>query len=112
MLPHVSLDTKENDVWVLCENTPVLVSARGLRPANDLEALARAILNGEGIVPSEIIGEDQRFVDARLPDPEAPEDAVPTIPEDEEVSPADIPIPTVFDDDEPIDEDGRGTSSP
>ena len=30
---------------------------------------------------------------------------VPTIPEDEEVNPADIPIPTIFEDDDPIDED-------
>ena len=73
----------ERNVWVLSENmTPVLVSAHSFRPANDSEPLARAILNGEEIVPSEIIGEDQRFVDARLPDPEAPEDSVPAIPED------------------------------
>ena len=64
----------------LCENSRVVVSAHSLRPANDSEALARAILNGEEIVPGEIIEEDQRFVDARLPDPEAPEDAVPTCP--------------------------------
>ena len=69
----------ERDVWVLCENTPVLVSAHSLRPANDSEALARAFPNGEETIPSETIAEDQRFVDARLPDPEAPEDAVPTI---------------------------------
>ena len=77
-------------------HAPVLVSAHSLRPANDSEALARAFPNGEETIPSETIAEDQRFVDARLPDPEAPEDAVSAIPEDEEVNPADIPIPTVF----------------
>ena len=76
----------ERCVWVLCENTPVVVSTHSLRPANDSEALTRAIRGNRS--PGEIIGEDQRFVDARLPDPEAPEDAVPTIPEDEEVNPA------------------------
>ena len=97
---------KENaDVWVLCENTPVVVSTHSLRPANDSEALSQSYPERTANrSPGEIIGEDQRFVDARLPDPEAPEDADPTIPEDE-VNPADIPIPTVFEDDDPIDED-------
>ena len=68
-------------------DTSKRVPAHSLRPANDSGALARAILNGEEITPSEVIGEDQRFVDARLPGREAPEDAVPTIPEDEEGQP-------------------------
>lgn len=55
----------ERDIWVLCENTPVLVSAHNLRPANDAEALAHSILQGQPIVPDEVIGESQRFVDAR-----------------------------------------------
>ena len=47
----------ERDIWVLCENTPVLVSAHNLRPASDAEALARSILQGQPIVPAEVIGE-------------------------------------------------------
>ena len=62
----------ERDVWVLCRNVPVLVSVHNLRPANDAEALARSVLNGDPIVPSEIVEDGQKFIDARGPekDPE------------------------------------------
>ena len=37
---------ENQNVWVLCENIPVLVSAQNIRPAGDAEALAHAILHG------------------------------------------------------------------
>ena len=81
-------------------HAPVLVSAHSLRPANDSEALARAFLNGEEVVPSEITGKR-----------EALENAVPAILEDEDVNPADIPIPAVFEDDDPTVETQIGLST-
>ena len=77
---------KEGDkkVWVLCENIPVLVDGRNLRPANDAEALGRLILHGHDIVPEEIIKEhgQQAFEDAsQVP---VPEGEVPSDPEPEE----------------------------
>lgn len=61
------------DVWVLCKNVPVLVSVHALRPANDAEALAKSVLSGQPFVPSEIVEDSQRFVDARGPEPRHPE---------------------------------------
>ena len=58
----------ERDVWVLCRNVPVLVSVHNLRPANDAEALARSVLKGDPIVPSEIVEDGQKFIDARGPE--------------------------------------------
>ena len=48
------------------------MSVHNLRPANDAEALARSVLNGDPIVPSEIVEDGQKFIDARGPekDPE------------------------------------------
>ena len=43
--------THNESVWVLCQNVPVLVSAQNLRPAQDAEALAQAVLQGEPILP-------------------------------------------------------------
>lgn len=48
-------------MWVLCENTPLLVSIHNLRPADAAEALARSILNGDPNVPSEILGDTQKL---------------------------------------------------
>ena len=42
---------ENQNVWVLCENIPVLVSAQNIRPAGDAEALAHAILHGHSIFP-------------------------------------------------------------
>ena len=42
---------ENQNVWVLCENIPVLVSAQSIRPAGDAEALAHAILHGHSIIP-------------------------------------------------------------
>ena len=39
--------SQNESVWVLCQNVPVLVSAQNLRPAQDAEALAQAVLQGE-----------------------------------------------------------------
>ena len=52
----------DRDVWVLCKNVRVY----NLRPANDAEALAQSILNGNPIiVPSDIISDGQKFIDTR-----------------------------------------------
>ena len=99
---------KEGDkkVWVLCENTPVLVDGRNLRPANDAEALGRLILHGHDIVPEEIIKEhgQQAFEDAsQVP---VPEGEVPSDPEPEETEGSGLPrIPEhglLEDEDEPM----------
>ena len=68
VLRLVSLDTKVSEIWVLCRNVPVLVSVHNLRPANDAEALARSVLKGDPIVPSEIVEDGQKFIDARGPE--------------------------------------------
>ena len=52
-------------VWVLCQNVPVLVSAQNLRPAQDAEALAHAVLQGEAILPESLIQGQQQFEDLR-----------------------------------------------
>ena len=84
---------KEGDkkVWVLCENIPVLVDGRNLRPANDAEALGRLILHGHDIVPEEIIKEhgQQAFEDAsQVP---VPEGEVSSDPEPEETEGSGLP---------------------
>ena len=40
---------RDRDVWVLCENVPVLVSVHNLRPASEAEALAKSVLEGHPI---------------------------------------------------------------
>ena len=59
---------KENNVWLLCGNLPVLANAQNLRPASDAEALARSLLRGEMVeVPGTVVGDQsqqQSFVDA------------------------------------------------
>ena len=79
---------KEGDkkVWVLCENIPVLVDGRNLRPANDAEALGRLILHGHDVVPEEIIKEhgQQAFENASqvpVPEGETEGSGLPRIPE-------------------------------
>ena len=50
------------NVWVLCQNAPVLVSAQNLRPAQDAEALAHTVLQGEAILPESLVqGQQQRM---------------------------------------------------
>ena len=55
---------ENQDVWVLCENIPVLVSTR------DAEALAHAILHGHSIIPEAIVRGQQEFEDAPAVPPE------------------------------------------
>ena len=55
---------ENQNVWVLCENIPVLVSAQNIRPAGDAEALAHAILHGHSIIPEAIVRGQQEFEDA------------------------------------------------
>ena len=55
---------ENQNVWVLCENIPVLVSAQNIRPAGDAEALAHAILHGHSIIPEAIVRGQQEFGDA------------------------------------------------
>ena len=45
---------QNENVWVLCQNVPVLVSAQNLRPAQDAEALGHAVLQGEAILPESL----------------------------------------------------------
>ena len=63
--PGKTNEGNENqNVWVLCENIPVLVSAQNIRPAGDAEALAHAILHGHSIIPEAIVRGQQEFEDA------------------------------------------------
>ena len=55
---------ENQNVWVLCENILVLVSAQNIRPAGDAEALAHAILHGHSIIPEAIVRGQQDFEDA------------------------------------------------
>ena len=57
--------TEKQDVWVLCEGIPVLVSSQNMRPATDAEALAHSLLNGEPVVPDAVVRGAQSFEDAR-----------------------------------------------
>ena len=41
---------ENHNVWFLCENIPVLVSAQNIRAAGGVEALAHAILHGHSII--------------------------------------------------------------
>ena len=61
---------ESQNVWVLCENIPVLVSAQNIRPAGDAEALAHAILHGHSIIPEAIVRGQQEFEDATAVPPE------------------------------------------
>ena len=56
--------SENQNVWVLCENIPVLVSAQNIRRAGDAEALAHAILHGHSIIPEAIVRGQQEFEDA------------------------------------------------
>ena len=55
---------EEQNVWVLRENIPVLVSAQNIRPAGDAEALAHAILEEHSIIPEAVVRGQQQFADA------------------------------------------------
>ena len=57
---------ENQNVWVLCENIPVLVSAQNIRPAGDAEALA----HGHSIIPEAIVRGHQEFKDATAVPPE------------------------------------------
>ena len=61
---------ENQNVWVLCENIPVLVLAQNIRPAGDAEALAHAILHGHSIIPEAIVRGQQEFEDATAVPPE------------------------------------------
>ena len=86
--------THNESVWVLCQNVPVLVSAQNLRPAQDAEALAQAVLQGEPILPDGLTRGNvwQNFEDLRgVPEGDA-----------EEQEPDDVDVePPQEDDDEP-----------
>ena len=55
------------NIWLLCGNFPVLVFSHNVRIASPNEALAQAVLNGEPVVPFEVVHEDgqQCFLDVR-----------------------------------------------
>ena len=52
-------------MWALCQNVPVLVSVQNLRPAQDAEALAHAVLQGKAIIPESLVQGQQQFEDLR-----------------------------------------------
>ena len=55
---------ENQNVWVLCENVPVQVSAQNIRPPADAEALAHAILHGHSILAEGIVRGQQELEDA------------------------------------------------
>ena len=60
----------ENAYWLLHENVPVLVNARKMRPADEVEVAAHRVLTGEPVLPEAIVnGPEQRFADERTADP-------------------------------------------
>ncbi|OLP90155.1 hypothetical protein AK812_SmicGene28317 [Symbiodinium microadriaticum] len=60
----------ENAYWLLHENVPVLVNARKMRPADEIEVAAHRVLTGEPVLPEAIInGPEQRYSDERTADP-------------------------------------------
>ena len=73
------------NIWVLCENVPVLVSAQNVRPAHDAEAIAHAILNGHSVIPESIVNGQQGYEDARgVPQEDAALDPDVVLPQAEE----------------------------
>ena len=122
------------NLWLLCGNVPVLVASQNVRIASPSEALAQAVLNGDPIVPADIVndGGQQSFLDARrvaagqdddiVPSPSVLEDAMPIrdqdlppVPEehDEELTPVEAGDdsvwnirPGIFDGDDSGDDDG------
>ena len=59
-----------NAYWLLHENAPVLVNARKMRPADEVEVAAHRVLAGEPVLPEAIVsGPEQRFADERTADP-------------------------------------------
>ena len=60
----------ENAYWLLHENVPVLVHARKMRPADEVEVAAHRVLTVEPVFPEAIVnGPEQRFADERVADP-------------------------------------------
>ncbi|CAE7256176.1 AGM1 [Symbiodinium natans] len=60
----------ENAYWLLHEGVPVLVNARKMRPADEVEVAARRVLTGEPVLPGSIVhGPEQRYLDERDKDP-------------------------------------------
>ena len=57
--------TQSENVWVLCANVPVLVSAKNLRPVKGAEALVHAVLNNEPVLPDSLVQGQQGFEDLR-----------------------------------------------
>ena len=55
---------ENQNVWVLCENIPVLVSTKNIRPAGNAEPLSHSILHGHSIIPEAIVRCQQEFEDA------------------------------------------------
>ena len=96
---------QNENVWVLCQNVPVLVSAQNLRPAQDAEALAHAVLQGEAILPESLIQGQQQFEDLRdVPGEDIVEDM--PVEEGEEEGPSDglldgpQPLSSIFEEEE------------
>ena len=80
----------ENAYWLLHENVPVLVNARKMRPADEIEVAAHRVLTGESVLPEAIInGPEQRYLDERTADPVT----APATPRPQAVAAPSTPVP-------------------
>ncbi|CAE7419680.1 ESAG8, partial [Symbiodinium pilosum] len=93
---HADLGSEGQDVWLLCENVPVLVSAQNLRPATDAEALAHQVLNDEPVIPDAIARGNPEFEDHR----DARADVPVVEPRVEEEDPFDEPLASILEEEE------------
>ena len=91
------------NLWLLCGNVPVLVASQNVRIGSPSEALAQAVLNGDPVIPGNIVsdGGQQSFLDARRVAAASEDDMVP--------SPLDDALPIRNEDLPPVPEDDEET---
>ena len=53
--------SEDQDVWLLCEDVPVVVSAPNLQPAADAESLARQVFNDGPVILDAVARGNQEF---------------------------------------------------
>ena len=68
------------NLWWLCGNVDVLVASQNVRIASPSQALAQSVLNGDPIIPTNIVndGGQQSFLDARRVAVASEDDIVPS----------------------------------
>ena len=91
------------NLWLLCGNVPVLVASQNVRIGSPSEALAQAVLNGDPVIPGNIVsdGGQQSFLDAGRVAAASEDDMVP--------SPLDDALPIRNEDLPPVPEDDEET---